>query len=408
MTSAALPEILFWPLVIAGTALLAYLLYILVEKLETIKDWVVQVTRDRNKLFICFLFILGIPLLALLIWHYCNWWILQDGLSSDQKVQGHLEAVKTVATILGGLLLIYGIFLTAKRVRALENQVEISEEEQVTERFTRAIEQLGSDKMEVRLGGIYALERISKDSNKDYWTIMEVLTAFIRENAPWHLKEKKSLPTAVTEGESLEEWGQQNREPPHPKPATDIQAVLTVLKRRACHFDRGEDYPLDLHKSDLSGANLVGAHFERANFSEASLKWADLELAQLKKAIFYRAYLEGAILWEANLEMANLGEANLEGAELDAANLRWADLSKANLKGAVLYETYLENAGLGRAHLEQADLRESSGLTPEQINNAIIDEHTLLPEYLERDTFGRVRWASPTLGEGANELEPPA
>ena len=38
--------------------------------------------------------------------------------------------------------------------------------------------------MAIRLGGIYALERIAKDSEKDHGPIMEVLTAYVRENAP--------------------------------------------------------------------------------------------------------------------------------------------------------------------------------------------------------------------------------
>ncbi len=57
----------------------------------------------------------------------------------------------------------------------------------MTDRYTKAIEQLGSDKLDVRIGGIYALERIARDSAKDHPTVMEVLTAFIREHSrePW-------------------------------------------------------------------------------------------------------------------------------------------------------------------------------------------------------------------------------
>jgi hypothetical protein len=55
--------------------------------------------------------------------------------------------------------------------------VEVTQEQQITERFTRAIDQLGNDKLSVKLGGIYALERIAKDSPKDHWQVMEVLTA---------------------------------------------------------------------------------------------------------------------------------------------------------------------------------------------------------------------------------------
>ena len=60
---------------------------------------------------------------------------------------------------------------------------ELTEQGQVTDRYTKAIEQLGSDKLAVRIGGIYALERIARDSARDHPAGMEVLTAFIREHS---------------------------------------------------------------------------------------------------------------------------------------------------------------------------------------------------------------------------------
>jgi hypothetical protein len=68
--------------------------------------------------------------------------------------------------------------------------LDIASEGQITDRYTKAIEQLGAvdqagkNKLEVRLGGIYALERIAKESEKDHWPIMEVLTAYVHKNAP--------------------------------------------------------------------------------------------------------------------------------------------------------------------------------------------------------------------------------
>ena len=43
--------------------------------------------------------------------------------------------------------------------------------------------------VKVRLGGIYALERIANQSERDYWPIMEVLTAYVRENTPYKPQE---------------------------------------------------------------------------------------------------------------------------------------------------------------------------------------------------------------------------
>jgi hypothetical protein len=61
----------------------------------------------------------------------------------------------------------------------------LTQQGQITERYTRAIEQLASDKLDVRLGGIYALERIANDSPRDRVTVAEMVAAFIRSKAPW-------------------------------------------------------------------------------------------------------------------------------------------------------------------------------------------------------------------------------
>jgi hypothetical protein len=76
--------------------------------------------------------------------------------------------------------------------------LNLSREGQITDRFTKAIDQLGAldgdgkPKLEIRLGGIYALERIARDSERDHGPIMEVLTAYVREHAPKKERQKYS------------------------------------------------------------------------------------------------------------------------------------------------------------------------------------------------------------------------
>ena len=85
------------------------------------------------------------------------------------------------------------LYVTWRRVIAAERTAEaaqqtvaVAQEGQITERFTRAIEQLGSDKIAIRLGGIYALERVAQDSpDKDHRQVMQVLAAYVRENSQW-------------------------------------------------------------------------------------------------------------------------------------------------------------------------------------------------------------------------------
>ena len=83
-----------------------------------------------------------------------------------------------------------GRLLTLGPACSRRARYELTEQGQVTDRYTKAIEQLGSDKLDVRVGGIYALERIARDSKTDHPTVMEVLAAFIRE----HSREPRGSP----------------------------------------------------------------------------------------------------------------------------------------------------------------------------------------------------------------------
>ena len=176
---------------------------------------------------------------------------------------------RTLAQILGGLGLLYGLYLTWRRVRAVE-------EGQITERFTRAIEQLGqdeADKMAIRLGGIYALERIAKDSEKDHGPIMEVLTAYVREKAP---RQQEYTPRTDE------------------RPPADIQAILTVIGRRETTGKGRRNDRLNLSKTHLVGADLSEAYLSWAYLSWADLRLATLTGAKLNKADFFGTELMGA------------------------------------------------------------------------------------------------------------------
>ena len=90
-------------------------------------------------------------------------------------------------TLGAGIFAAGALVFTARNFTVSRRTLELTEQGQVTDRYTKAIEQLGSDKLDVRIGGIYALERVARDSAKDHPTVMEVLSAFIREHSrePW-------------------------------------------------------------------------------------------------------------------------------------------------------------------------------------------------------------------------------
>src|SRR5215470_7702908 len=133
-----------------------------------------------------------VGLVALLIlWKLPIWQVSRvQGLESKERFDRVNEARKTLATILGGIVLLAGFFGTWQNLKVAQETLRVSQEGQITDRFTKAIEQLGAvnadgvKKMVVRLGGIYALERIANESERDHWPIMEVLCTYVRNVAP--------------------------------------------------------------------------------------------------------------------------------------------------------------------------------------------------------------------------------
>ena len=259
-----------------------------------------------------------------------------------------LDVVKTVisaASLIAAVIAAIGLFFSYQD--SIQDR-RLTQERLITDRFTKAVEQIGKkDQEEVVIGGIYSLERIAKDSPKDQWTIMEVLTAFVRKNSP--------IPAEIQELDDKPEDKIKALE--QLKPVTiQVQAALTVIGRRNPDQDNtqeDEEYKsIDLSNSNLLNANLGGTELGGANFGGANLVRADLRAANLALANLVRANLGGA-----DLVRANLGGANLRGANLGGADLLNARLVRANLGDATLRGANLEDATLFHANLVRADLR---------------------------------------------------
>lgn len=290
------------------------------------------------------LFIISSVVVAWFIWRISD---------LNELLKNETEALKTTATIFGGIAVFINAYYAAKRWEAMDKSAfaalknaEAAQDKQITERFAKAIEQLGSDKIEVRLGAIYTLERIAKDSKDDHWTIMEVLTAFVRENAP--VKDFSEKNTVNTESLIIvNSWNYKKPKEIEEKRKlqTDIQAALTVIGRRNTDTEQ-ENQRLDLHNIDIRGADL----------SKANLQGADLWKANLQRAYIAKAKLQGAVLWEANLQEANLSKANLQKAVLLGANLQEANLRKANMQAASMQGANLQRAILHKVNFQKADL----------------------------------------------------
>jgi len=177
-------------------------------------------------------------------------------------------------------------------------------------RYALALEQLGCDELDVRIGGIRALERVARDSPRYHPAVVQMLSAFIRERSrrPW--------PPPDSGGQA---W------PRSPRP--DVQAAITVVGRRVAERDLE---PVDLAGVDLAGADLAGAVL-----AGAVLTRADLLAATLVRADLSGAELGGARLTGANLTGADLTGADLADADLADSDLAGAEFARAELTGAL-------------------------------------------------------------------------
>ena len=236
----------------------------------------------ENPVFVIALLIsLLLPFFWLLLWKLPQWQVAAVPEMKDRIDLGS-KSRQTLAQILGGAALLVGLYFTSQTLRT-------TQEGQITDRFTKAITQLGDNNLAVRLGGIYALERIARDSESDHRSVMEVLTAFVREYShgraipPWAWVSMLFVKDRLLEDRAKSQ------------PPADIQAILTVIGRRTRTFKNGEVQPLDLHNTNLQGALLEGAQLQGAYLADAQLQGANLRHAQLQDASLKSAQLQGCL-----------------------------------------------------------------------------------------------------------------
>jgi membrane protein implicated in regulation of membrane protease activity len=181
----------------------------------------------------------------------------------------------------------------------------LTQQGQLTDRYTKAIDQLGSDRLDVRLGGIYALERTAKDSAHDGSTIAEVLTAFIRGRVPW----PPARPDQPSEDTPIKDI------PFLRYRAPDVQAALTTLGRQP---SMTAPQPInlsdtDLRRADLSNADLQAAWLRGAQLQGANIRAAQLQRVDLRHAQLYGARANSKTAWPDGFDWKAAGVELVEG-----------------------------------------------------------------------------------------------
>ena len=342
----------------------------------------------------------GALVIAAIIWlgSFLNEALEAGLIDPDKKFEGLRNLGLFFAALIGLPFLLWRTVIASKQSATAAEQARLAEDRSFSDLFTKAVEQLGADKtvkrqakdrdgndafdengvpvmmettepnIEVRLGAIYALQRISRASEKDHIPVMETLCAYICENAVEGEPEEFEEPdwdeiSSEEMDEVAEGWHERQRtleSPPLPLRA-DVNAALRVIAERDARLrasEKVEDFRLDFRRANFQRANLSGFDFERADLRAVRLEGADLEDAKMQDAMLHCAQMQKAVLWGAQMQRASLEAVELQGADLWGAKMQRVSLVDADMYGASLWQAEMSGANLTRATLRSGSLME--------------------------------------------------
>jgi hypothetical protein len=200
------------------------------------------------------------------------------------------------ASAFGAPLLVWRTWVAHQQARAATQQARVAAENHVTGIFSKAVELLGfvrevkgssidgasvvrsMPNLESRLGALYALERLLRESEKDQRAILETLCAYVRENSPAPIPE---------DNEEAKKLHRSETSLP-PTRRSDVQAALTIIGRRSENARiraRTEGWNLDLRNSNLGTYDFSKLNFDRSDFSNSFLNAAKMSHASFENSV---------------------------------------------------------------------------------------------------------------------------
>jgi uncharacterized protein YjbI with pentapeptide repeats len=163
-----------------------------------------------------------------------------------------------------------------------------SHERRITELYIKAVDQLGSERAPVRLGGLYALERLAQANPQQRQTVLDVICAYLR--MPY-------TPPLEAQGSN-----------PAQRPARQPTAAETLATSDIEHLRRREELQVRLTAQRVLGAHLRDEQYvgQRQSGTVPSTFWPEIDLVDLT----------GAYLIDFSLQYCKVPALQLNGATL--------------------------------------------------------------------------------------------
>lgn len=242
-------------------------------------------------------------------------WLLYQTVEPESSSERN-EALRTVAQVFTGIGVFVGITVGALNWRTTKQALEhtrfnnerahgLDVLREWNTRFHSATQLLGSGNEDARIGAVYAIEQLSKEtkSMESYWVCVELLCSFIRRRSRelgW-----------MCDDVDVEAF---------PKTGEDIAVAMTVLARRRFRYGEGEHKPLDLHEANLNSclieegsfqevnldrSALVHTEFRNCNMVGANIQHADARFAQFKNSALMYTRFQYADLYGAHIQVSD-------------------------------------------------------------------------------------------------------
>ncbi|MBW4717404.1 pentapeptide repeat-containing protein [Saccharothrix obliqua] len=316
-----------------------------------------------------------------------GWWLWEQtgDLSGPDLMRARAEAVRIALTASAGTGGALALLLAVRRQRSTEVALELQDvdleqkrdaatdarhdaaERRITDLYIKAVEQLGSNKAPVRLGGLYALERLAQDYQSHRQTIVDVICAYLRmpHEASGNL-EKGDVPAPVEDADDAAVAALPDRAVITTIRGQEHQVRLTAQRILAAHlrpdYDRNgipvnpkywPDTDLDLAGATLFALNLNRCHVRHANFGSARFDGsAVFERARFGGNVSFRAaeFTRDARFAQARLSAYSDFRAAVFGGDVRFSKVKFGGY--ADFRGATFG---------GRADFEGAALPKGSG-----------------------------------------------
>ncbi|AUR11904.1 putative low-complexity protein [Phaeobacter inhibens] len=377
------------------------------------------------------------------------------------KAEPQAEALRFLAHSIGILVAILAgsatIFFASIRVWTNERNTTATEQGLITDRINKAVEGLGAEKtvkrqrrgstgqlqyrrktngdldydqpvmeeitepnLEVRIGALYGLERIAHDSLRDHLQIIEIIYAYVRNNArsdhapkPFYEEyQELAQNTPDYQGlndhqiaerlgignptEELQPWRARiwaaNLRPMR----EDIQTALRTIARRTDQQKLVEQ--LAGFAPDLSKTNLQGANLENIDFSQHNLHGVRLDGSRLRRVNFNGADLSNSWFTGAELKDCELSGANIEYASFLSSDIENCHFD-GNLENSVFFGSEINSSYFSSHEINRSDLS-SCDFFNTKIDAQLIDHCNLSDTVFSQTSLAGVQFKMCTFSHG--------